>query len=211
MKLFYSPGACSLAPHIVANELGLKIETVKVDLKAHKTEKGEDYYKIAPKGSVPALLLDNGELLTEGPAISQYMCSLKSEQKLLPSIEDLRRYRVLEWLNFITSELHKNYGNIFAATREYANEQERDAIVKNAKTRLAAKYAVVETALSENGPYLTGTEFSPADAYLYVVTSWAKPIGVDLSAFPKVMGFWEAVNGRPSVQKARAEEGLKVL
>lgn len=207
MKLYYSPGACSFAPHIMAHELGLKIDMIKVDLKSHTTEKGEDYYKISPKGSVPALLLDNGELLTEGPVISQYLCSQKKDQKLMPHEGDLRRFKVLEWLNFTTSELHKTFSVFFSAPREYADEGIRKVVIEKTKANLLKKIDHVEKSLAAKGPYLTGSEFSPADAYMFTVLSWAKPLGIELSGHPKVMGFLETVGNRPAVQEAKAMEG----
>lgn len=207
MKLYYSPGACSLAPHIVAEELGVKLEVVKVDLKKHETEKGEDYYKIAPKGSVPALMTDAGDLLTEGPAISQYLCSLKMGQTLLPEASDFRRFRVLEWLNFTTSEIHKTFSVLFTAPREYSDEAVKKQVIESAKKRLHSKFEVIEKSLAKEGPYLTGSQFSPADAYLYTVLGWAKPMGVDLSRFSKILGFLETCGARPAVQRARAAEG----
>jgi glutathione S-transferase len=206
MKLYYSPGACSMAPHIVAHELGLNIEIVKVDLRSHTTEKGEDFYKIAPKGSVPALLLDSGELLTEGAVISQYLCSQKKDQKLLPPESDQRRFKILEWLNFTTSELHKTYSVFFSAPRDFADESVRSLVIEKAKTNLFKKLDHVEKSLAANGPYLTGPEFSPADAYLFTVLSWSKSVRIELSAYPKIMGFLEMVSLRPAVQATRAKE-----
>ncbi len=200
MKLYYSPGACSLSPHIVLREAGLAFEPVLASTKTHKLQDGSDFYAINPKGYVPVLELDNGERLTEGPAIVQYLADLAPAKNLAPANGTFARSRLQEWLNFTTSEIHKTYSPLFnpAVPEEYKTM---------AKAKLADRYRWVDSQL-EGKSYLMGNSFSVADAYLFTVTNWAKAVGLDISAL-KNLGAWMArVAARPAVQEAMKAEGL---
>ncbi len=200
MKLYYSNGACSLSPHIVLRESGLPFELVRASTKTHALDDGTDYYTINPKGSVPLLELDNGERLTEGPAIVQYIADQVPGKNLAPANGTLARYRVQEWLNFITSEIHKTYSPLFRPnTPEDFKPIARDALKK--------KYEYVDGKL-EGKNYLLGDAFSVADAYLFVVTTWAPHVGLDLSGFKNVTAFMDRMRARPAVQEALQAEGL---
>ena len=200
MKLYYSNGACSLSPHIVLRESGLPFELVRASTKTHALDDGTDYYTINPKGSVPLLELDNGERLTEGPAIVQYIADLVPAKNLAPANGTLARYRVQEWLNFITSELHKGYSPLFRPNTP-------DAYKPIAMDTLKKKYAYVDSKL-EGKHYLMGEQFSVPDAYLFTVTNWAGRVGLDLSEFKNVGAFMARMMARPSVQAAMKAEGL---
>lgn len=200
MKLYYSPAACSLSPHIVAREAGLKIELKKVDNKAKKTNEGADYWQINPKGYVPALELDNGEILTEGPAIVQYLADQAPNAKLVPAAGTLERYRVQEWLNFIASEIHKSFSPLFKPNTPDAYK----AILREA---LAGRYAYLDKQLAGK-QYLMGDQFTVADAYLFAVTRWATVTHVDLSQCGNLQAFMSRVAARPKVQEALQAEGL---
>jgi glutathione S-transferase len=200
MKLYYSPGACSLSPHIVARETGVTLELEMVDIQTKRTESGADFWQINPKGSVPVLELDDGELLTEGPAIVQYLADLNPERKLAPPNGTLPRYRLQELLGFINSELHKSYSPLFnPATPETIRSERRAALRKH--------YALLELHLARQ-PWLLGDDFSAADAYLFTVTNWASYVHLDLSQFSVVAAFQQRVAGRPCVQAAMEAEGL---
>jgi len=200
MKLFYTPGACSLSPHIVLNELDLPYTVEKVDLKTHTTASGTDYYTLNPKGYVPALQLDNGEVLTEGPAIIQYLAEQKPQANLLPPAGSLERARVQEWLNFIGTEVHKTLAALF-----------NPSISAEAKSKtidtFGKRLGLVEKAL-QGKDYLTGKAFSVADAYLFTIVNWAPMLGIDLSPWPTVVQFQKRVASRPAVQKTLQAEGL---
>ena len=200
MKLYYSNGACSLSPHIVLRESGLPFELVRASTKTHALDDGTDYYTINPKGSVPLLELDNGERLTEGPAIVQYIADQAPGANLAPANGTLARYRVQEWLNFITSELHKGYSPLFRPNTP-------DAYKPIAMDTLKKKYAYVDSKL-EGKHYLMGEQFSVPDAYLFTVTNWAGRVGLDLSEFKNVSAFMARMMARPSVQAAMKAEGL---
>lgn len=200
MKLYYSPGACSLSPHIVAHELGLPLTLEKVDTKAKRTESGRDFWQINPKGYVPALELDNGEVLTEGPAIVQYLADLKGNTTLAPANGTLARARLQEMLNYITSEIHKSYSPLFSDTTPEATRAER-------KAYLHKRYDFIEKILARQ-PYLLGDRFTVADAYLFTVTRWADFVKLDLSAFPSLQAFQKRVAQRPSADAALRAEGL---
>ncbi|HEV2680675.1 MAG TPA: glutathione transferase GstA [Rhodanobacter sp.] len=200
MKLYYSAGACSLSPHIVALEAGIDLLLEKVDSKAKLTETGADFWKINAKGYVPALLLDDGELLTEGPAIVQYLADLKPESKLAPPNGTMARYRLQEMLGYINTELHKSYSPLFKPETPDVTRQER-------KEYLRKRYALLDKHLAAH-PWLVGDHFTVADAYLFAVTNWAKHVDVDLSEFNAVMDFQQRVAARPKVQTALQAEGL---
>jgi glutathione S-transferase len=200
MKLYYSPGACSLSPHIVAEEAGIKLQYEKVDLKTKKLDGGEDYLAINPKGYVPALALDDGELLTEGPAIVQYLADRKPGSGLAPTAGTLPRYRLQEMLTYINSELHKNYGPLFNPATPAALREEKVAALKK-------RYSLLEQQL-QGKKFLFGDQFTAADAYLFTVTNWAPKLKVDLSEFPNLQAFQQRVAARPAVQSALKSEGL---
>lgn len=200
MKLYYSPGACSLSPHIVSREAGLPVDLVKVDTKTKKVEDGSDFLAINPVGVVPVLTLDNNETLTEGPAIVQYLADMKPESGLMPKQGSFERYRVLEWLNFITSELHKQFTPLFKPNTP-------DDYKAIAKENVLKAFKRVNTVLADK-PYLTGDTFTVADAYLFVVSNWARFHNIDLAQWPNLSAFMERVKARPAVQEAMKAEGL---
>ena len=198
MKLFYAPGACSLSPHIVACEAGIDLELCKVDLKTKETETGADYSEVNPKGYVPALQLEGGELLTEGPAIVQFLAEQKPEQKLAPEYGSLDHYRVLEWLNYISTEVHKSFLPLFWD----GSDDEKAA----AKEKLADRFQYVEDHMG--GDYLMGDDFCIADAYLFTVYNWCSKVGVDTGSWPRLKDFAERMAQRDGVKKAMKAEGL---
>jgi len=200
MKLYYSPGACSLSPRIVALEAGLDLAYEKVDGKAKRTESGKDFWQINPKGYVPALQLDDGAVLTEGPAIVQYLADLRPASALAPANGSLARYRLQEALGYINSELHKSYSPLFNPATPEATREER-------KEYLRRRYALIEATLTRH-PYLLGDEFTVADAYLFTVTRWAQFVDLDLTAFPHLQAFQQLVAARPAVARALEAEGL---
>ena len=200
MKLYYSPGACSLSPHIVLKESGLAFEPVLASTKTHKLQDGTDYYTINPKGYVPLLELDNGERLTEGPAIVQYIADQVPAKNLAPANGTMARYRVQEWLNFITSELHKGIGGLFNA----AMPEEAKALMRS---KAGERLKWVDSQL-EGKSYLMGESFSVADAYLFTVTNWTKHVGIDISALKNLLAFQKRMAERPAVQAAMKAEGL---
>ena len=200
MKLYYSPGACSLSPHIVLREVGLDFELVLTSTKTKKLQDGTDYYTINPKGAVPLLELDNGERLTEGPAIVQYLADQAPQKHLAPAAGSWARSRLQEWLNYITSELHKGFSPLFnPAMPEEAKVLFREALVK--------RFAWVDTQL-EGRDYLLGADFTVADAYLFTVSNWAPMVGVELGALKNLAAFRARVSARPAVQAAMKAEGL---
>ncbi len=200
MKLYYSPGACSLSPHITLLESGLKFEPVMTSTKTHKLQDGTDYYTINPKGYVPLLELDNGERLSEGPAIVQYIADQVPARKLAPPAGTMARARLQEWLTFIGTELHKGYSPLFNP----ATPEDYKPMVTS---KLLDRYKWVDAQL-EGKDYLLGSDFSVADPYLFTVTSWAKHVGLDLSSFKNVAAFMARMAERPSVQQALKAEGL---
>lgn len=200
VKLYYSPGSCSLAAHIVARETGLPVDIAKVDLRAKQIDGGGDYRKINPKGYVPALVLDDGEVLTEVAVVSQYLADKAPHKHLAPANGTLPRYRVQEWLSYIGAELHKSFSPLFNPTTP-------DDMRENRKAYLQMRYVFVDEQLAK-GPVLVGEHFSVADAYLFVVTSWATPMGLDLSAFRNLNDFQKRVAARPAVRQAMREQGL---
>ena len=200
MKLYLKPGACSLSPHIVLEELGIAHETEAVDLVKKVTASGANFFDINPKGYVPALKLDEGVLLTEGPAIIQYIADQAPDKQLAPANGTMARYRLQEWLNFITSELHKGFSPLF-------NPAIPDEVKKIFRDRLALRWAYVDKQLAGKD-YVMGKTFTVADGYLYNMTRWAKRVEMDLSAYPNVAAFAARVEARPKVQEALKAEGL---
>lgn len=199
MKLFYTSGACSLASHIALEEAGLSFEIEKVNLKEKVTESGADFRQINPQGYVPALVLDSGEILTEGPAIMQYIADLAPEKGLLP-VSGVARYQTISWVNFIATELHKNCGPLFSPS---LTEEQRQPLV----ARLSGRVDHAEQQLAET-PYLLGSEPTIADFYLFVVTGWFGMLQVSLDAWPNLVAFRERMVKRPSVLAAMDREGL---
>lgn len=199
MKLYYSPGVCSHAPHILLREAGLDFSIEKVDLATKKTEKGADYWKINPNGYVPALQLDNGDILTEGPAISQYIADRVPDKKLAPANGTLERYKLQSWFNFISTELHKAFSPLFnkAVPEEYK---------KIAKERLFTRLNVVNDHLTKH-KFLMGEAFSAPDAYLYTVLGWGKYFDFDYAGkWPAIKAYLDTIGARPSAQAAAKAE-----
>jgi glutathione S-transferase len=201
MKLYYLPGACSLASLISLIETGVKVEAVPVDRQTRKLPDGRHYNEINPKGYVPALQLDDGEVLTENVALLPYIADLNPGAKLAPPVGTRERYRLQEWLGYLNGEVHKNFSPLF-------NPAATDAMKQIAKDNIARRLGYIESQLGDK-PYLMGEDFTVADAYLYVILSWRERVGVDISAFPKLTALYERVRARPSVQAARKAEGLE--
>ena len=194
MKLYYSPGACSLSPHIALLEAGLPYDLVKVDLKAKKLENGDDYLKVNPKGQVPALGLDSGELVTEGPVIVQMIADKASAKNLAPARDSAERYKLQEWLNFITTEVHKNFGPMFSPVLA-------DDAKAFFKDRVMGKFKYIDSQLPGRD-YLMGKQFTVADGYLFTMLCWADRMKFDLSAMPNLLAYKDRVAARPNVQAA---------
>jgi glutathione S-transferase len=200
MKLYYSPAACSLAPHIVLREIGLPFTLEKVDTAKHLTQDGTDYYAVNPKGQVPLLQLEDGSLLSEGPIIVQYIADQARNTTLMPAAGSIERYRVMEWQNYITSELHKSYTPLFSSDLDAAAK-------KTLSAALRKKYEWVDSRLAGKD-FLTGTAFTAADVYLFVVTGWARFVGLELSDLVQLQRFVKQVSERPAVREAMKAEGL---
>ena len=200
MKLYYAPGACSLSPHIVATEAGVPVELVKVDLGKHKTESGEDFYAVNPKGYVPSLRLDDGTVLTEGPAIVQYLADQKPASGLAPANGTVDRYKVQEWLNFIGTELHKNFGPLF-------NPATPDAVKEMSKANITKRLSYLNDQLA-NRQYLMGDKFTVADAYAFTIVNWTNFVKIDLKPYPNVVAYMGRVGSRPKVIETLKSEGL---
>jgi len=200
MKLYYSPGACSLSPNIALLEAGLPCDLVKVDLRAKKLENGDDYLKVNPKGQVPALALDSGELVTEGPVIIQMIADKVAAKNLAPARDSAERYKLLEWLNFITTELHKNFGPMFSPVLA-------DDAKAFFKDRVMGTFEYLDTAHAGKA-YAMGKQFTVADAYLFTMLSWAERRKFDLSARPTLTASKARVGAWCKVQEAFAKEGM---
>jgi glutathione S-transferase len=200
MKLYYSPGACSLSPHIVLREAGLAFEPVLASTKSHKLQDGTDYYGINPLGYVPMLELDDGTRLREGPAIVQYLADQVPAKNLAPANGTLPRYRLQEWLTFIGTEIHKTFSPLF-------NPAMPEDGKKVFREKLASRFQFVDGQLAGKD-YVMGDSFSVADAYLYVVTRWAKPMSIDLANFKNLLAHHARVDARPAVQEALKFEKL---
>jgi glutathione S-transferase len=199
MKLYYAPGACSLAPHIALSEAGLDYDTVKVDLRKHELADGTDYYTINPKGYVPLLELDDGQRLSEVAVILQYIADRKTGT-LAPAFGSLERYRVMEWLNFVATELHKQFGPLW-----YPDTP--DATKDKQRATLAKRFDLLSKTLAKT-PYLTGDTFTIADAYLFTILNWSGMLKVDLAPWPALQQFQARVAARPKVHAALVAEGL---
>ncbi|HEU4516167.1 MAG TPA: glutathione transferase GstA [Steroidobacteraceae bacterium] len=200
MKLYFSPGACSLSPHIVANEAGIPLDLVKVDMRTKTVDREGDFWNVNPKGYVPALELDDGEVLTEGPAIVQFLADRAPATGLAPANGSFARVRLQEALNYLTSEIHKAYSPLFNPDVLPAVREERLAY-------LTRRYALIEKQL-EGRKYLLGDRFTVADAYLFTLTRWARAVKLDLSGFPNLEAFQKRVGSRKAVLEAMRVEGL---
>ena len=200
MQLYFSPGACSLASHITLRETGLPFDLKRTDTKTKKLEDGSDYYAVNSKGSVPALRLDNGQILTEGPVILQFLADQKPELHLAPKNGTLERYRLQEWLNYITSEIHKTFSPLF-------NPAATDDVKKYTVANLEKKFDWLNKQLASK-QFLTSDAFTIADAYLFVVVNWSNFVGIDLNRWPALRDYQARVAARPKVQEALAAEGL---
>ena len=200
MKLYYAPGACSLASHIALYETGLPFEIDKLNVPTKTTADGEDFMQINPKGYVPAIKLDDGSTLTEGAAILQYIADQQPNSGLAPKPGTMERYRLQEWLNFIGTEIHKTFSPLF-------NKATTEEVKTSARNLLTKRLGHVEIQLA-NKPYLMGNRFTVADAYLFVVLNWSSHVDFDLSPFPKLKEYMGQIAARPSVQAAMRAEGL---
>ena len=200
MKLYFAPGACSMAPHIVLREAGYTYELERVDLAKKETATGEDYYKINPKGSVPAIQLDDGQILTEAAVILQYLADQKPESGLVPGPGTMDRYRLMEWMNFITSEVHKQFGPLF-------NPKTPEEWKENQLNLLNTRFDYLAENL-EGKQYLMGDTFTVADAYLFTVLNWSNFLEVDLGKWPTLQDYMARVAARPEVKETMKEEGL---
>jgi len=200
MKLYYTPGACSLASHIALQESGFPFEIDKLNASTKTTSAGEDYLQINPKGYVPAIRLNNGIVLTECAVILQYIADQKPDSGLAPKAGTMERYRLQEWLNFIGTEIHKSYGPLF-------NKTTTDEVKNSARILLSKRLAYVESQLA-NKPYLMGSNFTVADAYMFVTLSWSDHAGFDLSQFPRIEEYVAKIRIRPAVHAAMKAEGL---
>ena len=199
MKLYHAPGACSLAPHIALNEAGLNYDAIKVDLSKHLLADGTDYYTINPKGSVPLLELPDGQRLSEVAVILQYIADRKPGT-LAPAFGSMERYRLMEWLNFIATEIHKQFGPLWdPSTPDVTKERQRAVLAK--------RFDYLAKTLSVQ-PYLTGETFSVADAYLFTVVNWAGLLKIDLAPWPALQQFQARVAARPKVHATLVAEGL---
>lgn len=200
MKLYYSPGACSLSPHIVSREACIPIELVKVDTKAHKTRDGRDFYEINPRGYVPVLELDDGTILREGPALVQFLADQVPASGLAPAAGTMDRVHLQEWLTFVGTEIHKTFSWLFNSA---APEQAKQI----AREKIAARFTDVDRHLASR-KYLLGDHFTAADAYLFTVVNWSNLVKIDLAPYPNLGGFMARVAARPKVQEALRAEGL---
>jgi glutathione S-transferase len=201
MKLYYSPGACSMAPHIVALEAGHKLDYVKVDIPNKKTEGGDDYWKVNFKGYVPTLQLDNGEMLTEVGVICQYLSDQKPESGLAPKAGTMERYRLMEWLNFVATEVHKQIGALFNPKYTPEMKEVQTAVI-------GRRLKPLEEKLADKRQYLMGDKFTAADAYLFTVLRWTGKLNVDLGQWPNIKAYYERVGKRPKVMETLTAEGL---
>jgi glutathione S-transferase len=199
MKLYYSPGACSLSPHIALREAGLSVELKKVDLAA-KTYEGGDYLQINPKGYVPALELPSGEVLTEGPVIVQYIADQNPDSRLAPKAGTLERYRLQEWLNFITSEIHKSFSPLF-------NKAASDDWKAGVTATLSKRFDFLSSKLQSN-KFLVGGQFTVADGYLFTTLNWSRAVKLELGKWPVLVEYHARIAERPKVQEALKAEGL---
>lgn len=200
MKLFYAPGACSLAPHIVAREAGYTFDLVKVDIPNKKTADGNDYWKVNDKGYVPALMLDDGQVITEAAVICQYLADQRPESGLLPGFGGIERYHAMAALNFVATEIHKQIGALFNPMMTPEMKEVQRGVIER-------RFNALEGML-DGKQYLTGAGYSAADAYLFAVLNWTKMHNIDVARWPNIQAFMERVAQRPKVQEAMKAEGL---
>ncbi len=200
MKLYFSPGACSMSPHIALREAGLSFDLLKVDLGTKQTADGKDFTAINAKGYVPVLELDDGSVLTEGPAIVQYIADQAPGSQLAPAAGTLARYRLMEWLNYITSEMHKSFSPLF-------NPKASDELKTMAREALAQRFDYLSTQL-QGKSFLMGETFTVADGYLFTVLGWTKPTHIDLEKWPLLSAYTQRIAARPAVHAAMQAEGL---
>lgn len=198
MKLYYAPDTCSLSPHIVLQELRLPYDLARVNNRTKRTSDGKDFLAINPKGYVAALQLDNGEVLTEGPVLVQYLADLKPETRLAPANGTLERVRLQEWLNFVTSEIHAGSSPLF-------NKELPDSVRDTFEARLFKRFDSIDATLAKH-LYLMGDDFTVADTYLFAVLSWMPSLGIDLGRWINVARYMQRIGARPSVIAARARE-----
>ena len=201
MKLYYSPGACSLSPHIILRELGVEFDLVKTDIRAKKTENGDDYFQINPKGQVPALLLDSGDLITEGVAITQYLADTHPDKGLAPAAPSIERAKLVGVLNYIAAEYHKSFSPLF---NPMASDDVKAFALGNVKLRLD----YLENEFSDGREFIMGDKFTIADAYLFTVTNWVNHVGLKLVDWINLANYSKRIAGRPAVQAALKAEGL---
>lgn len=199
MKLYYTPGACSLAAHIVIEELGLPCEYEKVDLKTHKTEFGADYYNVNPKGYVPFLALEDRQSVSENIALLPFLGDTKPEIGLVPEPRSIERTHMMEWLGYTSTEIHKSFAPFFGG----GSEEDK----KKAREKLEKRLQFIEERLT--GDYLMGPAFTVADSYLFVMLTWLKPTGIDLAEYPKLAAYKDRIAKRDAVQRAMKMEGLR--
>lgn len=207
MKLYYSPGACSLAPHIVMAELNMAYEIEAVDTKTKTTANGNDFKSVTIKGQVPALKMDNGEVLTEGAIISQYLADQNPNNTLLGKFGTLERTRTLEWMNFIATEVHKGFSPLWSAEKSYTNTTTQNDVKNYYTKNLLDKCNFITEKLGNNN-FLMGDNFTIADAYLFTCLSWSKYVGVDISNYSNINNYMKRISERPAVMRAMKEEGL---
>ncbi|MGE4131627.1 MAG: glutathione transferase GstA [Bdellovibrionales bacterium] len=207
MKLYYSPGSSSLASHIVIKEMELPVDLHKVDLKTKKCASGADYRLINPKGSVPALELSEGELLTESSAILLYLADLKPELHMAPKPSTFDRIRLIEWLSFVSTELHKSFSPLFGAKSIVPEEEGQKQLKAYYIERIATRFGILEERL-QSRPFLMGETFSVADPALFTVLRWSRAMGIEISRWPSLHKFMDRVGARPKVQLAMKTEGL---
>lgn len=200
MRLYYSPAACSLAPHIVAREAGIDLTLAKVDLAKHKMADGRDFHEVSPNGYVPALELDSGEVFTEAALIIQYLADLKPASGLLPAAGTMERYRAQEWLHFISTEMHKGFGPLWYPTTP-------DAVRRQTVHKLEKRFSYIEQRLAGRD-YIAGAKFTAPDAYAFTILNWAGPLKVDLSPWPGLQAYVARIAARPGVRAAMRAEGL---
>jgi len=200
MKLYYSPGACSMAPHIALREAGYSFDLEKVDIPNKKTADGGDYWKVNPKGYVPALQLDDGQVVTEVGVIVQYLADQKPESGLAPKLGSMERYRLMEWLNFISAEVHKQIGALFNPKLTPEMKEVQLGVITR---RLNALEKMLE-----GRQFAMGDRFSVADAYLFNILSWTRPLKIDLAPWPNIKAYVERIGARPKVQETLKAEGL---
>jgi glutathione S-transferase len=200
MKLYYSPGACSLAPHIVASEAGVPVDLVKVDLGSHKTQDGTDYYLVNPRGYVPALKLGDGSVMTEASVLAQYLADQKPETNLIPKMGTHERYKAMQWLTFIATELHKQFSPLF-------DKSTPEATQTTLRAKIAHRLGELNEHLKSND-FILGKAFSAADAYGFTIVNWSNFINLDLKPFPAVQAWLARVAQRPKVHAALVAEGL---